>query len=201
MDLGVGDHAEQYAGGLLTGACTRLRPLHDDDVPVLEGWWNDPAVAVFQNPAIRPQPAGPAAELFRRCSANGDSGSVGFSVVSRDDEALVGHAVVYGAEVGPRSGTAAIVIGPGHTSRGYGTDALRTLLRYAFDEMGLHRLGLEVFSFNTRAIATYRKLGFREEGRRRESIFRAGHFHDEIMMGLLEPEWRSGLKPTSEAAG
>jgi RimJ/RimL family protein N-acetyltransferase len=84
----------------------------------------------------------------------------------------------------------AILIGePENQSRGYGSDALRTLMRFVFDEMNLNRLDLDVFAFNQRAIAAYRKLGFVEEGRRRGAQYALGVQNDVIVMSVLRDEW------------
>ena len=74
---------------------------------------------------------------------------------------------------------------------GYGTEATQLMLSHAFDHLGLHRVGLTVFTFNERAIRAYRKAGFMVEGRAREAIHRDGRFWDEIAMSILEPEWRA----------
>jgi RimJ/RimL family protein N-acetyltransferase len=73
--------------------------------------------------------------------------------------------------------------------RGYGTEATRLMLAHAFDTLGLHRVGLSVFEFNTRAIRSYRRCGFQLEGRAREAIWREGRWWDEISMSILEPDW------------
>src|SRR5437879_9941124 len=54
-------------------------------------------------------------------------------------------------------------------NRGYGTDAVRTLCRFGFREMNLHRISLHVYDFNPRGVMVYEKVGFREEGRLRRS--------------------------------
>lgn len=77
--------------------------------------------------------------------------------------------------------------------RGYGTDALRVLLRYAFTELNLYRLSLNVFSYNARAIRAYQKIGFAVEGRMREALRRDGQYHDLIFMGILRDEWRRAM--------
>ena len=74
--------------------------------------------------------------------------------------------------------------------QGYGTDAMRLILRYAFDELNLHRVTLTVFEYNERAIHTYRKLGFQDEGRQRQRLRRYGRWWDMLLMGLLREEWR-----------
>ena len=75
--------------------------------------------------------------------------------------------------------------------RGYGTEATDLMLEHAFEQLGLHRVGLSVFSFNERAIASYRKSGFVVEGTLRQAIWRDGRFWDEHEMGILADEWRT----------
>jgi RimJ/RimL family protein N-acetyltransferase len=81
------------------------------------------------------------------------------------------------------------MIGPEFQNRGVGTDTTRVMLRYGFTELNLRRIQLLAFGYNERAIAAYRKAGFREEGRRREATFRGGRYHDEVIMGVLRREW------------
>lgn len=73
--------------------------------------------------------------------------------------------------------------------KGYGTDALNVLLRYAFTELNLHRVSLGVFADNTRAIRSYEKTGFVLEGRYRQSARRDGRWLDVVAMGLLRKDW------------
>lgn len=74
-------------------------------------------------------------------------------------------------------------------SKGYGTDAVITLLRFAFDEMNLNRVDLLVDAENARAIACYRKCGFSEEGRLRQEQFARGAYRDQLIMGVLREEF------------
>jgi RimJ/RimL family protein N-acetyltransferase len=75
--------------------------------------------------------------------------------------------------------------------KGYGTDAMRILLRYAFEELNLHRLSLSVFEYNPRAIRSYEKVGFVIEGSARQFLNRDGKRYDMILMGILREEWES----------
>jgi RimJ/RimL family protein N-acetyltransferase len=83
--------------------------------------------------------------------------------------------------------------------QGLGTEAIRLVADHAFGEMGLHRLSVRVLSFNERAIRSYQKCGFRVEGRERESALIDGVWHDDVMMGLLAIDDRSGRAPSSNA--
>ncbi len=75
--------------------------------------------------------------------------------------------------------------------KGYGTDAMRVILRYAFAELNLHRVSLSVFAYNPRAIRSYEKVGFVVEGRARQFLHRDGQRWDLIFMGILREEWES----------
>jgi len=74
--------------------------------------------------------------------------------------------------------------------RGYATDAVRTMCRYGFDKMRLHKITLTVVTENRAAHHIYRKVGFVEEGRLRQVFRRDGQWYDMFTMGLLEGELR-----------
>lgn len=172
----------------LAGRLVRLRAVTEDDLPTLAKWWADPAVAPFQDGRPpTPRPAEHMVELLRSWSRN-DSMDVGLAVRTLADE-LAGHIALHQIQPKDRCATFGIMIGPKFQNQGIGTDATAVLLRYGFTELNLHRIQLEAFGFNERAIATYRKAGFREEGRRRDSIYRNGAYHDEVLMSILRHEW------------
>jgi len=77
---------------------------------------------------------------------------------------------------------------PSHMGRGLGTEATRLVLDHVFRSMNLHRVDLRVLAFNDGAIASYRKCGFVQEGRERESCWLGGQWHDDIIMGVLNTE-------------
>lgn len=72
---------------------------------------------------------------------------------------------------------------------GYGTEAMFLLLGYGFEILNLHRIGLDVYSFNKRGIKSYEKLGFKQEGIIRDELFYDGEYHDSIIMGVLKDEF------------
>lgn len=185
------DDAIDYADRLLCGDTVRLRETREDDYEQLARWWNDPALKVLQTQWIRPTPTTGTVELMRGWSAN-TGNNAGFAVEVLDGAALVGHATLHGVDKN-RCAELAIVLGRPYWGAGHGTDALRVLVRYGFVEMGLHRIQLETFAFNTRAIAAYRRLGFTEEGRRREAVHHAGQWHDTVQMAILAADWHAGV--------
>ncbi|KAI0449406.1 putative GNAT family acetyltransferase [Xylaria acuta] len=77
-----------------------------------------------------------------------------------------------------------------HQGNGYGSEAIRWSLWWAFQMAGLHRVQIQAFSFNTGATRLYERLGFKQEGCIRDHIWFAGRWHDGIIYGILEDEWR-----------
>jgi RimJ/RimL family protein N-acetyltransferase len=74
-------------------------------------------------------------------------------------------------------------------SKGYGSEAARLMIRYGFEQLNLHRINSGVISFNERSIKMHNNLGFTEEGRQRQLIFKNGVFCDYVLFGLLRDEW------------
>jgi RimJ/RimL family protein N-acetyltransferase len=88
------------------------------------------------------------------------------------------------------AGSVSLGIGePAERGQGFGSDALRLLLRYAFGELNLYRLGAVIPEYNQVALRLFEKAGFKVEARQREALHRAGSRWDIIRLGLLREEW------------
>jgi RimJ/RimL family protein N-acetyltransferase len=117
--------------------------------------------------------------------------SITFAVRALDDDRLVGMTRLYDIEGHHRTAVLGLSIGrESEWGKGFGADASKVTIRYGFQELNLYRIWLDVFGYNNRAQALYRRLGFTEEGRLREHFERDGRRHDVILMGLLRPEWQ-----------
>ncbi|KAB0566133.1 GNAT family N-acetyltransferase [Brucella pituitosa] len=88
-----------------------------------------------------------------------------------------------------RASMAVGILDPQLLGKGLGSEAILLLLRHAFADLQLHRIGIRVLAYNQRAIRAYKKCGFVIEGREREAAFVNGTWHDDVMMGLLEHEF------------
>lgn len=77
--------------------------------------------------------------------------------------------------------------------QGYGTEALRWLLGWCFKTANMHRVQLEAYEWNERAVRAYQRVGFQLEGRLRQAIWRDGRWWDEIIMGILQDEWQTSV--------
>jgi RimJ/RimL family protein N-acetyltransferase len=124
--------------------------------------------------------------------------TIHFSIVisNKDDsDILIGNCGIHDINWKNRVGEAGIVIGERpYQNKGYGSEAMELLLEYAFSTVNLNRIELNVYDYNSRAIKLYKKLGFTEEGRRRQFMWIKGSYHDAIMMSMLAEEWRDRNK-------
>lgn len=86
-----------------------------------------------------------------------------------------------------------IWIGKDYHKKGYGSDSMRVLCKFIFDELNIHKIVLNCFSFNEKARLCYSAVGFKQEGIRREEIYRDGKYSDVIIMGLFRDELKGSL--------
>lgn len=118
-----------------------------------------------------------------------------FMIHTLSDDRVIGNIELDGIDWSARHGWVGIGVGEREFwGKGYGTDAMQVLLRYAFEELNLNRVNLNVFEYNERAQKSYLKCGFVEEGRARKSMLRDGKRWDIVFMGVLRDEWRARQK-------
>ncbi len=113
-----------------------------------------------------------------------------FTIRTLADDRLIGEIGLDGVKWS--QGETFIGIGVGERDlwgKGFGTDAMQVILRFAFSELNLQRVSLDVFEYNPRAISSYEKVGFVHEGRMRGLLYRDGQRYDLIFMGILRDEW------------
>jgi [ribosomal protein S5]-alanine N-acetyltransferase len=172
----------------LIGERVYLRPVEMEDVDRFVRWFNDPEVRTTISSTT------PMSHLREREFVEKlykDNRDVVLAVVAKERDVHIGVAGLHGIGMPNRSATFGIAIGEKtYWDKGYGTEATKLMLNYGFGTLALHRIMLLVYDFNPRGIHVYGKLGFKEEGRKRESVFRGGKFQDEILMGILESEWK-----------
>ncbi len=110
------------------------------------------------------------------------------AVIDSGTGAWAGEIVINEWDPDNRSCSLRIALGPTSRDRGLGTEATRLIVDHlldAIDDPPVHRIGLEVYAFNARAIAVYERVGFRREGVLRDALWWDGEFHDAIMMSML----------------
>ena len=171
----------------LRGDRVTLRPPEEADLDFLQRCHNDPAVRQSM-PRIYPQTredtreeylgqADDATGLLICAGDDADADRLGFCALFLIDEDS-GR-----AEVG-------VWLAPEAEEQGYATDAIATLVTYAFEERRLNRVNAGRLATNDRSGALLDRVGFSEEGRRREYYFVEGEYVDRVEYGLLAEEWR-----------
>jgi RimJ/RimL family protein N-acetyltransferase len=115
-----------------------------------------------------------------------------FSIRTLVDDQLIGNVDLSGLDWVARTAWVGIGIGDrAYWGKGYGSDAMNQVLRFAFEALNLRRVNLDVFEYNPRAFQSYIKCGFKEEGRMRQWMQRGGERFDLIFMGILREEWEA----------
>lgn len=172
----------------LEGKRVYLRPIDMKDMERFFCWFNDPKLRRF---LLLPFPTTRMAEKeFIEKMIKLKDGVV-LSIVVREGDRLIGNVSLFKLNPVHRSAEVGIAIADlSMASKGHGTEAMALMLEYAFRTLNLNRVELVVHDFNQRAHNAYLKLGFREEGRKRQSYFCDGEYHDDIMMSVLKDEWK-----------
>lgn len=178
---------------LLRGALVQLRAPLPDDLPHFVTWANDMEYSrLLRRGWITPATLEGFQSWFSSMSRSDDS--VPFSIVTRADARLIGLLVIKDIVWQARHCSFFIALGqPEDRGRGYGTDALRVLLRYCFQEMNMNAVRLEVMAYNPAAYHTYQRIGFTHDGTLRACVFRDGVYYDVHCLSILRSEWTDVL--------
>jgi RimJ/RimL family protein N-acetyltransferase len=178
---------------LYAGRLVRLSPLdHEIDPPVIAGWTKDPQIRSVLADVARPFSAEAVRKLLEKVEKEMEESKDLFHYALRlkEDNRLVGLARIFWIDF--HNGTGVLNLGIGNASdrrHGFGSDALNLLLRFGFNDLNLHRLSTWSGADNQAFIQMTGKAGFVEEARRREAVFHDGRYWDQILMGMLRPEW------------
>ncbi len=177
----------------ITGEKVVFRPFTADDLPGMLQVLTDPeALKLTGTVHDDGEPASLGeAKRFRDwyASRNDQPDRLDLAVIDRAHGGCAGEAVLNEWEPGNHSCSFRIALGPAGRGRGLGTEATRLIVGYGFERLGMHRISLEVYSFNPRARRVYEKAGFRAEGVLRESLRYGGDWIDATVMSILGSEW------------
>lgn len=175
-------------GDLFVGKLVRLAATTADDAVAWTRWFSD---ATFLRQMDTDYARLRSHREYERMLENGDgANSTTFRLRTVADDVLIGFIALHSIEW--NNGTTLLSMGIGEAAyrdKGYGSEALRLTLRYAFTELNLYRVGLNVIGSNERAIRAYEKAGFVREGVTRGQVHRDGQRFDLIWMGMLREEW------------
>ncbi|WP_227133990.1 GNAT family N-acetyltransferase [Halorubellus salinus] len=174
----------------LRGDRVSLHTIEEADLDLLNENVNDPRVRRPLTSAT-PTTMRSTEEFHEDVVSDDDSVNLLICVDGDDgDPEPVGDIALFKIHERTRWGELAIAIHPDHWSKGYGTEASRLLVEYAFDERNLNRVQARVMAANDASRRIWETLGFEQEGRLRENQFVDGEYVDTLYFGLLEADWR-----------
>jgi RimJ/RimL family protein N-acetyltransferase len=172
----------------IAGERVLLGPPARSQLPLLERWENDLALSVLTGDVTRPL-SREAIEQHLGWVFKPADDQLAFVVYERVTRRPIGLTGLDHIDRVHRTAEFGIGLGePDCLGKGYGTEATRLVLDYAFTLMGLHNVWLRVFAYNERAIRAYRRAGFTEIGRRREAHRVGSRAYDEVLMDCLASE-------------
>lgn len=175
---------------MIVGKNVILRGLELEDVEELLLYWNDIQFMNF-NGRITPMSQEEGKEWIRNTWNERKQGEkYRFAIITKEKGKYIGNIRLRILNaVSRRANIGLGIFNPKYRNKGLGTEALELIIDFGFRTLNLFSLELRVFSNNHRAIAVYKKLGFREIGLRRKADFIDGKFLDDLMMDILVEEW------------
>lgn len=170
----------------------RFEKFTKGHIPHYYRWRNDPDIAQYdQSGFLRPLSYEEVEIWCERMIS-------GLSFLVLCDEKPLGIGAFMNVDTKNRHSDLALLIGEkSYWGQGLGQKIMEQLLDWGFEGMNLNRLYLQVFSYNTRAIALYEKMGFQREGTLRKTVYYKGEYHNTLCYGLLKEEYRTHRKTRS----
>ena len=179
----------------LVGERVFLRPFRKVDLKHIQRWSNDVELRKLTG-EVAPINQAEAEKFYEELRA--DENRAWFVIVLKKGNRVIGEAGLLRMFRLWRNTDMTIIIGEKDArGKGYGKEAGRLLLSYAFEDLGFHRVSIGVVGFNKNAIRFWKSLGFKKEGVHREEYFCDNKYSDFIMMSILESEFRKSRKSYS----
>ena len=170
----------------LAGERCYLSPIDPDDAPAFAAWVNDPEVTAGVQLTRRVINAARERDALAEMAAR----PYHFAIVAQEGDALLGICGIDEVSAVDRTGEIGIMIGDKRFwDRGFGAEAVRLLLRFAFLTLNLNNIRLTAHSFNKRAIRCYEKVGFEQCGYWPDSWYHDGALHGTVTMYLLRSDF------------
>ena len=184
---------------LFDGQDVRFGPIDHEKDPEIESKWTHDSdfMRMYDTDPARPMSAAMVKKHYEKLEKDieEDKEMYYFTIRAKSDDRLLGKAMIEHIEWSNGNGLIRIGIGSAEDHRkGYGSQGLQMLLRFAFAELNLFRVSADVPEYNEAAIALLKKFGFVEEVRRRQALERDGRRWDLLVFGLLKDDWPNQVK-------
>jgi RimJ/RimL family protein N-acetyltransferase len=189
---------------LFTGDQIVLAPIdHEKDAEVEAKWTQNPEyLRMLDTKPALPRSAAQIKKGYEKLEKDAEESKNFFYFTIRakpaeanDPGRLIGFIQLYWIEWNHGTGMVKLGLGdPEDRGKGYGSEALRLILRFVFAELNLFRLAAVIPEYNQPALRLFKKAGFIEEVCRRKALQRAGKVWDLLHLGILREEWEEGMK-------
>ena len=167
-----------------------LSPIDPDDAPKYVEWLNDPELAVMLQIVVKPVSLAGEREFMEKISKD----PYQFAIVDKKSNKLIGGCGLKDVDLVNRTALMGIFLGNRkYWGKGYGEEATRLLVDFAFSYVNLRSIMLEVFDFNPRAVRCYEKVGFKHVGRRRCAKLLGDKCYDEVLMDIIAEEFEGSI--------
>lgn len=174
---------------MLKGDRVVLRPPRREDLPRLWELLEDLEVAILAQPGpVVPMTLAQYQQRFDRLTIEPRKDLI--ELVVEVDGEVVGDCQLHAIDHFNRRCELGIELGREHWGKGFGQDAVRTLVEYAFTHLNVNRVALQVLADDERAVGAYAAAGFVEEGRLRQHALVQGRLRDELVMSVLREDWK-----------
>ena len=162
-----------------------LSPMSSLDLELYTKWMNDKSVS---------ENLGSYSKMISLVSEEKwileNQNDYNFAIVLREGDELIGNVSLVDVDNLNQTATLGIFIGEkDNRNKGYGKEAIKLILDYGFNVLNLKNVMLSVYSFNERAVNTYKKVGFKKIGERRKSVYRDNEYYNEVFMDILKDEF------------
>ena len=163
-----------------------VRRIDDEAIEAYTRWMNDESINLWlgKNNKVKQR-----VEEEKWAREPVKAGHCSFNIVEKSTDKLIGNCDIRQQGTSRNYGLGICIGEADGRDKGYGTETIKMLVKFGFEQCGAHRVFLRLISDNTRALACYKKCGFKEVGRNREAEWMNSHWVDEICMDILEQEY------------
>lgn len=165
-----------------------LRAYKEEDIQKVTSFVNDKEIKTFYDTDVSFPITLWEEETWVKSQKGNKNGEYNFAIEDIKTKKYIGGCNIQNVNWLTRVALVGIMIGDkNYLGKGYGTDAMKVLMKFIFQDMNIRKIRLSTFSFNVRAQKSYEKCGFKVEGTLKDEVFKDGKYYDEIVMAAFNP--------------
>jgi len=186
---------------IIIGNRVILRPFENQDIEPMITILNEPELKKLTGSVTNDRDANIEMDEEERKrvedwykSRNDQTDRLDLAIVMKETNQIIGELVFNEYDDCTNNVNFRVLISQSYRNRGLGSEAIQLFVQYGFEELCLHKISLEVFSFNPRAERVYTKIGFKLEGIKREDFKYNDEYIDTKIYGLLRSEYNQIIR-------